>query len=150
MLSQKLNLLAQFLKNPMVEFVSSEESSNNTYTFHEILIYVVVFAHPFEKYAQVKLDHETPRIGVNIPKIFELPPRKLVHKGFPRLIPAFSKKSWVVFFSKKKPTPKTTRQKRPVASIRGGSPKNSRDAPKMVPWDPYLLWDSKNGSGIRE
>ena len=28
---------------------------------------------PFEKYAQVKLDHETPRIGVTI-KIFELPP----------------------------------------------------------------------------
>ena len=29
---------------------------------------------PFEKYYIVKLDHETPRIGVKNPKIFELPP----------------------------------------------------------------------------
>ena len=29
---------------------------------------------PFEKYAQVKLDHESPIFGVKIPKIFELPP----------------------------------------------------------------------------
>ena len=32
------------------------------------------WSNPFEQYAQVKLDHETPGIGVKIPKIFELPP----------------------------------------------------------------------------
>ena len=30
--------------------------------------------HPFEKYAQVKMISSSPRIGVKIPKIFELPP----------------------------------------------------------------------------
>ena len=33
------------------------------------------WTNPYGKiYAVVKLDHETPRIGVKIPKIFELPP----------------------------------------------------------------------------
>ena len=35
------------------------------------------FSHPSEKYATVKLDHETPIFGVKIPKIFELPPPRL-------------------------------------------------------------------------
>ena len=36
------------------------------------------WTNPFEKYAIVKLDHETPIFGVKIPtKQFELPPRGL-------------------------------------------------------------------------
>ena len=34
----------------------------------------LVFSHPFEKYAQVKMGSSSPKFGVNIPKIFELPP----------------------------------------------------------------------------
>ena len=64
------------------------------------------FTNPFEQNAQVKLDHETPRIGVKITKIFELPPpSKYIHSlttknlplktgGFQRLL-----SFWEGFFS---------------------------------------------------
>ena len=43
--------------------------------FSNMYIYLVGgWTNPFEKYAEGKLDHETPGIGVKIPKIFELPP----------------------------------------------------------------------------
>ena len=36
------------------------------------------WTNPSEKYAQVKLDSSSPRFGVKIPKIFELPPPRLM------------------------------------------------------------------------
>ena len=38
------------------------------------------FTNPSEKYARVKLGSSSLILGVKIPKIFELPPPRLVHK----------------------------------------------------------------------
>jgi len=32
----------------------------------DLIVSVVIFGHPFDKYAQVKLDHETPKIIKNL------------------------------------------------------------------------------------
>ena len=73
-----------FSKNtPTVRTSSSRSWWNMSFLRRVLSNYIVVGFSPtqFEKYATVKLDHETPRFGVKIPKIFELPPPRITWEG---------------------------------------------------------------------